>query len=87
MISPVCNRRQPWLESAPSGSSGHGPPTDWRFSTEHSRRIVRHLEGAGLPTSFREIHSPWGHDSFLLEVEQYHETVRAFLDRAGEEIA
>lgn len=60
--------------------------TDWRFSTEHSRRIVRHLEGAGLPTSFREIHSPWGHDSFLLEVEQYHETVRAFLDRAGEEI-
>ncbi len=60
--------------------------TDWRFATEHSRRIVRHLEGARLPTSFREIHSPWGHDSFLLEIEQYHETVRAFLDRAAEEL-
>lgn len=61
--------------------------TDWRFSTQHSRRIVQHLEGARLPTSFREITSPWGHDSFLLELEQYHETVRAFLQRAAEEIA
>lgn len=60
--------------------------TDWRFSTQHSRRIVRHLEGAHLPTSFREIASPWGHDSFLLELEQYHLSVRAFLDRAAEEI-
>ena len=61
--------------------------SDWRFSTAHSRRIVRHLEGARVPTSFREIHSPWGHDSFLLELEQYHDTVRAFLGRAAEEIA
>lgn len=61
--------------------------TDWRFSTAHSRRIVRHLEGARLPTSFREIHSPWGHDSFLLQLPDYHATVRAFLTRAAEEIA
>ncbi len=59
--------------------------SDWRFSTEHSRRIVRHLEQARIPTSFREIASPWGHDSFLLRVPEYHETVRAFLGRmAGE---
>ncbi len=61
--------------------------TDWRFSTEHSRRIVRHLEGAKLPTSFREIHSPWGHDSFLLDIPDYHATVRAFLERAAEDLA
>lgn len=61
--------------------------TDWRFSTAHSRRIVRHLEGARVPTSFREIVSPWGHDSFLLVIEQYHASVRAFLDRAAEELA
>jgi homoserine O-acetyltransferase len=60
--------------------------SDWRFSTEHSRRIVRHLEGAGLPTSFREIRSSWGHDSFLLELPDYHATVRAYLDRAAEEL-
>ncbi|MDO5677090.1 MAG: homoserine O-acetyltransferase [Propionibacteriaceae bacterium] len=61
--------------------------SDWRFSTEHSRRIVRHLEGARIPTSFREIESRWGHDSFLLDLPDYHATVRAYLDRAAEEIA
>jgi len=54
--------------------------SDWRFDTAHSRRIVRTLEHAGAPVSFREIRSPWGHDSFLLEVPGYHETIRAFLD-------
>lgn len=60
--------------------------SDWRFNTRQSRRIVTHLERAGLPTSFREIHSPWGHDSFLLEIPPYHATIRAFLDRAFEEV-
>ncbi|WP_114559142.1 homoserine O-acetyltransferase MetX [Desertihabitans aurantiacus] len=58
--------------------------TDWRFATEHSREIVRRLESARVPVSFREIASVWGHDSFLLEIEDYHETVRAFVDRALE---
>ena len=61
--------------------------SDWRFSTEHSRRIVRHLEGAGLSTSFREIRSSWGHDSFLLDLPDYHDTVSAYLARAEEELA
>lgn len=59
--------------------------SDWRFGTDHSRRIVRKLEEAGQPVTFREIPSTWGHDSFLLPVERYHDTVRAFLDRALEE--
>ena len=59
--------------------------SDWRFGTEHSRRIVRKLEHAGQPVTFREIPSTWGHDSFLLPVEPYHATLRAFLDRAIEE--
>lgn len=61
--------------------------SDWRFSTAHSRRIVRHLENAHIPTSFREIESSWGHDSFLLDIPGYHATVRAYLDRAAEEIS
>lgn len=56
--------------------------TDWRFGTDHSRRIVRTLEQAGQPVTFREIPSSWGHDSFLLPVEPYHATLRAYLDRA-----
>ncbi len=54
--------------------------TDWRFDTSHSRRIVRTLEQAGAAVTFREIRSPWGHDSFLLVVPGYHESVSAFLD-------
>ncbi len=60
--------------------------SDWRFSTAHSRRIVRHLEGARVPTSFREIASPWGHDSFLLDIPDYHATVLAFMERAAREL-
>ncbi|MFT8396143.1 homoserine O-acetyltransferase MetX [Propionibacterium sp.] len=55
--------------------------SDWRFGTDHSRRIVRHLLAGGLPVSFREIHAPWGHDSFLLRIDPYLATVRAFLER------
>ena len=55
--------------------------SDWRFSTDHSRRIVKHLEHARQPVSFRDIPSRWGHDSFLLPVERYHDTMRAWFDR------
>lgn len=58
--------------------------TDWRFSTAHSLRIVRHLEQAGVPVTFREITSSWGHDSFLLEIDAYHATLRAWFDRCLE---
>lgn len=56
--------------------------TDWRFDTSHSRDIVRVLAAHRTPVSFREIASPHGHDSFLLVVPEYHQTVAAFLDRA-----
>ncbi|MEQ9335645.1 MAG: homoserine O-acetyltransferase [Miltoncostaeaceae bacterium] len=53
--------------------------TDWRFDTSHSREIVRVLLAAHRDVSFREIPSPWGHDSFLLQVPEYHRTVAGFL--------
>ncbi len=56
--------------------------SDWRFDTSHSREIVRHLAASHVPVTFREIASPWGHDSFLLVVPEYHRTVRAFMERA-----
>lgn len=61
--------------------------TDWRYGTGHSRRIARSLELAEQPVTFREIHSPWGHDSFLLKVPAYHATIRAFLNRALTEVS
>lgn len=57
--------------------------SDWRFDTSHSRGIVRQLEQQQVPVSFREIRSPWGHDSFLLTIDDYHATVEAFLRRVA----
>jgi homoserine O-acetyltransferase len=59
--------------------------TDWRFDTSHSREIVRELSAGGVPVTFREVASPHGHDSFLLEVPEYHRTVAAFLRRVWEQ--
>jgi homoserine O-acetyltransferase/O-succinyltransferase len=59
--------------------------SDWRFDTSHSREIVRVLSAHGAPVTFREVASPHGHDSFLLEVPEYHRTVAAFLDRVARE--
>ena len=59
--------------------------SDWRFSPTQSKRIVAHLERAGVPVSYREIQSGVGHDSFLLQSDEYHDLVRAFLDHAAEE--
>ncbi|MEI6688949.1 MAG: homoserine O-acetyltransferase [Thermoleophilia bacterium] len=61
--------------------------TDWRFDTSHSRDIVRTLTAYRVPVTFREISSPHGHDSFLLDVPEYHRTVAAYLDHALAESA
>jgi homoserine O-acetyltransferase len=53
--------------------------SDWRFSTKHSRRIAEELARGGVDVGFRELHSPWGHDSFLLEPPGYHDAIRSFL--------
>jgi homoserine O-acetyltransferase len=56
--------------------------TDWRFGREHSLRIVARLHGAGVPVTYRSIPSTQGHDSFLMAIPRYHDTVRAYLERA-----
>ena len=42
--------------------------SDWRFGTRHSERIARVLERNGVPVTMHEVTSPYGHDSFLLDV-------------------
>lgn len=53
--------------------------TDWRFGTDHSLFIAEQLRAGGVEVEHEEILSPWGHDSFLLEVPAYHEAVARFL--------
>ncbi|MEI7625543.1 MAG: homoserine O-acetyltransferase [Actinomycetota bacterium] len=53
--------------------------TDWRFPTEHSLFILDSLVAGGAKARHEEVASPWGHDSFLLDVARYHEIVGDFL--------
>jgi homoserine O-acetyltransferase len=57
--------------------------SDWRFGTEHSLRIRDELEALGADVRHMEISSPWGHDSFLMDVPGYQEAVSAFLVESG----
>lgn len=49
--------------------------SDWRFGYEHSHHMLECLRAGGAQARHVEIASPWGHDSFLLEIEEYHRLV------------
>ena len=55
--------------------------SDWRFSPQRSREIVKPLVDNRLSVSYAEIEAPHGHDAFLLDDERYHTLVRAYLER------
>jgi homoserine O-acetyltransferase len=57
--------------------------TDWRFPTAHSRVIADRLAWAGIDVDAVEIASPWGHDSFLLDVPEYLALLAERLRRRG----
>jgi homoserine O-acetyltransferase/O-succinyltransferase len=52
--------------------------SDWRFSPERSREIVRALLDNRKIVSYLEIDAPGGHDAFLLEDARYHAALRAY---------
>lgn len=53
--------------------------SDWRFGSEHSVAIERELRARSAAVERHEVRSPWGHDSFLLDVPEYHRHVRELL--------
>ena len=59
--------------------------TDWRFSPQRSREIVKALLDNRLDVTYAEIDAPHGHDAFLLEDARYHRLISAYFDRIGKE--
>ena len=59
--------------------------TDWRFSPERSREIVRALLDNRARVTYAEIDAPHGHDAFLLEDPRYHRLVAAYFNRVAAE--
>src|SRR5690554_2005972 len=57
--------------------------TDWRFSPERSREIVRALLKNKTPVTYAEIDAPHGHDAFLLDDLRYHAVVQGYFDRVA----
>ena len=61
--------------------------TDWRFSPQRSREIVRPLLHNRRNVSYAEITSAHGHDSFLMQDIYYFDVMRTYLDKVAKESA
>ena len=59
--------------------------TDWRFSPERSREIIKALLDNRRNVTYAEIDAPHGHDAFLLDDARYHGLVAAYFGRVGAE--
>jgi len=59
--------------------------TDWLFPAAQSRELVSALIETGKHVTYREFQSPYGHDSFLIEIDQLTELVVPFLQRAQQD--
>ncbi|MES2792729.1 MAG: homoserine O-acetyltransferase [Planctomycetota bacterium] len=55
--------------------------SDWLFTTAQSKEVVAALVKGGQHVTFVELESPFGHDSFLLEVEPLQEMLEPFLSQ------
>jgi homoserine O-acetyltransferase len=55
--------------------------SDWLYPSYQSQEMVRALQAVGRDVSYTEVQSNYGHDSFLLDVNEQPDVVRAFLWR------
>ncbi|MBI5761069.1 MAG: homoserine O-acetyltransferase, partial [Planctomycetales bacterium] len=53
--------------------------TDWLFPTAQSKELVRALVEARRHVTYLELTSPFGHDSFLIEIEPLEKLLEPFL--------
>ncbi|MEZ5690382.1 MAG: homoserine O-acetyltransferase [Rickettsiales bacterium] len=58
--------------------------SDWLYPTSESRYLVRALNAAAADVSFTEIESDNGHDSFLLDIPEFDDVVRGFIEGSAE---
>ena len=59
--------------------------TDWLFPTSQSRELTSALLGAGKHVSFIELPCPFGHDSFLIDIDPLKALATPFLEQTQKE--
>lgn len=60
--------------------------TDWRFSPQRSREIVKALLDNRRSVSYAEIDAPHGHDAFLLDDARYMGVMCSYFDSIAKEV-
>jgi len=60
-----------------------GFKSDWLYPASQSKEIVRACKLAGVDTTYCEINSTYGHDAFLLEVEEETHLIKHFLHKVS----
>lgn len=61
--------------------------SDWFFTTEESREVVRALNANGVKVSFAEVATDKGHDAFLMDEPEFHQMMQGFLQGVADEEA
>ena len=59
--------------------------SDWLYPAYQSKEIVRACKQAQVDVSYCELNSTYGHDAFLLEVEEQEQFIKNFLRRVSDE--
>lgn len=58
--------------------------SDWLYTPEQCRELAFAMCRAGLPASYLNVPSSYGHDSFLIETEPVGQLLTSFLARGGQ---
>jgi homoserine O-acetyltransferase len=53
--------------------------SDWLYPAYQSQEIARACKRAGVKATYAELNSTWGHDAFLIEVEEQAHLIKHFL--------
>ena len=57
--------------------------SDWLYPSKHSKEIVKACKRAGVDSVYCEINSRYGHDAFLLDLEEQATLIRNFLNSSA----
>jgi homoserine O-acetyltransferase len=57
--------------------------SDWLYPAYQSREIVRRFKMRGVEATYCEIRSTYGHDAFLIEIDEQTHLIRHFLEKTS----
>ena len=55
--------------------------SDWRFSSDRSKEIVKGLLDNKINVSYAELSAVSGHDAFLMNDEHYHKIIKSYFQK------